>query len=378
DFYWPVPSSLVLSVVGWALWGLAAVLAAGALRRAWSGSRHPTACGAGLLVLVAAFLPVMQLIPLNIIVADRFAYLALIPAAALGCGAIIRYLPSRGALAAIAILVALASWRSVVAAQSWQDSEHLWHSVLSRLNADESAGHRLPNYERAHYSWGRARLMAALDAGTARGSSVYEGAFLAMRRGYLVNPGGAARLCQAAWAAGHHEDCLAAGGEVLDQALSGEDDALVNLSAVEGLMDDAVTALVTLDADAAGRSRAQVAWHALAGDDGRRFDRLLAAGPAFDVHKARWLRMRGRLEAAAGQPTVATATFTWILEVLGVDDPDVRFWRLQLLLETGAKNVAGLRAEVDRLDEATDGEPWDSAIQRLRARLAAHEKGESR
>ena len=235
DHYWTHPGPMLEAVIGWVVWGAAAGWCLMGLARAWRAGVAPAASVLACALMLAFMLPVMQLLPLNIIVADRFFYLSLAPLCALIAGVVFRFTNERTALALMAAILLVGLWRCIATQGTWRNEETLWSEVLIRVDAESEGDRRPGNYERANYNWGRAvfeREMAAKAAGSPDSRHAYN----AMRKGFGVVRGGAARLCRAALLAYMPVECLDAGCESLHRAVQGDQVAFGNARAVLVMM----------------------------------------------------------------------------------------------------------------------------------------------
>ncbi len=299
DEYWPTPSPAHLAAVGW---GLMAVLAVWGARGVWRARREsaPGPAALGALAVVGAFLPVMQWIPLNIIVADRFAYLALMPASALVVGGLFRWAPRRAAAWTAGAILLVSAGRALVAERAWRDDEQLWKAVLDRREEMSISG-RPSWYLRARFNWGRAVFDRFSSAEAARDSKEFDEAFAALREGYQVAPGGAVRLARAALRMHRPVVAFSAAAESISRALGGDAVARRNLDAAFTIMEAALIQDVMNAPPDQKRVRARAALAALENPEFALARRLGTAGPFLRRRLVQFLKMRKTLLEILGR-----------------------------------------------------------------------------
>ncbi len=108
------------------------------------------------------FLPVSQLVlPVHIIVADRYVYFATLPAC-IGVAAVVMILPPSGRRIVAALLIAALSVLSIRATRAWTGSHALWQRALAVSPADPKA---IENYALVLEVTDRAEALAVVEEG---------------------------------------------------------------------------------------------------------------------------------------------------------------------------------------------------------------------
>ncbi len=299
DQYWPTPSPAFAVVLGWGLWAVAATAGVRAIWRA-RGPGAPGLAALGALAVVGAFAPVMQWIPLNIIVADRFAYLALIPVSALIIGGLFRWAPRRAASVLAVGVILIACGRTLMTVRTWRDDERLWKAVLDRRAGLEIPG-RPSWWIRARFNWGR----AVFDRFSAGKSPAHAGeleeAFSAMRDGYRLAPGGPVRLARAALRIHRPVMAFSAASESISRALEGDAVARLNLEAAFTIMEAALIQDILNAPPGQRRVRAQAALAVMENPDFALARRIGAAGPFLRRRLVQFLKLRKTLLEILGR-----------------------------------------------------------------------------
>ncbi|MEZ6195246.1 MAG: hypothetical protein R3F20_05925 [Planctomycetota bacterium] len=368
DLYWP-PAPLVRVVAGWSILVAVAVgIAVLARRRRRRGEAPLGPAAFALAWAIVALLPVLQIAPLNIVVADRFFLVsaaALALALAFGLEAASRTLGRGTALGAglLGLGALIGGAVAIDVRADWRDEVALWSTVVER-NAAVPALDARPSSGRAHYNLGRA-LLARPDADAATRLRAFE----EIRRGRAAAFGGGALLVKAALAAGEPAATLAAARDVVEGAAAGRVDDRLNLGAVLDMADRA--AYLPVLADPAALTAAVEALGPVPPPP---------ADPEARVAQARLLRLRARLVTRLGRPDEARGVYNFLLEDYGVEDPTARIERARLL--AGGTDPRWLRLALEDYERGLAAAPAGDLRTRLEAerdalrrRLAGMEEG---
>ncbi|MEE9394784.1 MAG: hypothetical protein V3W41_20035 [Planctomycetota bacterium] len=371
DWYWDDTSWLAASL-GWLLF----FALAGSVVYRW----HRRGLGASSLLAgtaLIALLPVLQVVPLNIVAADRFFYPSLAFFSLAFAKLLLKYCPPKLAIALFAGIIVIASLRLFAVQKTWADEQSLWEPVVEREDAE---GGTQAKSSRARYNLGRA-IMARIDrdrAESADPSLDGRRAYKLIRNSWQSNFGGRAVLVKAANYGGDPAGAIAAGGALFDDWIEGKPDADPNLDAVIELMHRSAQK-IGMRADL---SRPNFETQAAAASLGRSqsfLGRLRVLGPKGQRRLVEFLKIRGFLQNLAGRQTLALSDFRYVLQELKVSDLDVRTWRVSILAGiVGKKRRDEILAEY----QALLGELPPAHRPRMKAERAAflarlaREKGE--